>query len=157
MRSLLAYHSSSWTVLLTTIVWFSIWLGTSMSPRNCLVTHGLRALSVCVSLSFSQNPSAPRTPRASAFCLSRHLTYSKRETRPGGLRYNFRSVIAEFEDRMTCGQPLRSCTWTRARKVSSGQRASVGRPVRARDGCRWGRSADGDCRRMRSSAHDRGK
>lgn len=38
-----------------------IGLGTSMSPRSCLVTQGSRAVSVCVSPSFSQNPSATRT------------------------------------------------------------------------------------------------
>jgi hypothetical protein len=43
------------TAILTTTVWFSIELGTSMSPRNWMVTHGSRAR-VCVS-SATQTPS----------------------------------------------------------------------------------------------------
>jgi hypothetical protein len=59
-RSLLAYHSNCLTASLTKISWFSTGLGTSMSPRNRLVTLNSRALSVCVSPSFSQKLSRTR-------------------------------------------------------------------------------------------------
>lgn len=88
------------------ILWFSIGLGTSMSPRNRLVTRNSRAVSVCVSPSFPQNLSATRAASRVRLLL---LSSSNLFATGSAVRRspcNFRSAFAGFEDRMTNGHLL---------------------------------------------------